>query len=392
MFSKPIPEHENYYTTFLQKIREEKSGEENTSPMLSISYVDFFSKKINLEKYKVPELKHLAKYHTLLISGNKPIIIERLQTHFKRHKMCERIQSIFRRHLVLYGKRLRGEGYPNYSKCVNDTDFYTLEPLKDIPAERFFSFRDEKDFIYGFDILSLVSMIKSTSMNQTVNIMNPYNRVKFGNNILKQIISFYSIFLIIYPQKAISTNIFSSIQNNPNIFYARHERERTRSSPIRIPLTERIRQWDTREEQSRNIIREIREDKTIDYRINQLFYEIDNLGNYSSPEWFTRLSVESYKSLYETCYQWWRRPNHIPIHVKNSICGIYDPFREIYLIRNTSDREEAKEIMLNIFEILIFTGVDIEHRTLGALHVLTMLTTVSADARSTLPWLFESIR
>lgn len=391
MFSKPIPEHENYYTSFLQKIREEKSGEENTSPLLSISYADFFSKKINLEKYKLPDLKYLAKHHKLLISGNKPIIIERLKTHFKRHKMCERIQSVFRRHLVLYGKRLRGEGYPDCSKCVNDTDFYTLDPLKEIPDERFFSFQDEKNFIYGFDILSLIFMIKSTSLPQKVNILNPYNREKFSNNTLKNIISFYSIFLILYPQKGISANIFSPIQNNPSIFHSRPNNIRPPSA-VRISLTERIRQWDTREEQSRNIIREIREDKTIDYRINQLFYEIDNLGNYSSPEWFTGLSVESYKSLYETCYQWWRRPNHIPIHVKNAICGIYDPFREIYLIRNTSDREEAKEIMLNIFEILIFTGVDIEHRTLGALHVLTMLTTVSADARSTLPWLFESIR
>ncbi len=394
MFSKPIIETENYYSSFLKKIKEEKENVEKNTPTLFFSYVDFFSKKINLNKYKLPELKDLAKNHKLLISGNKSEVINRISHHFNANKMCERIQRIFRGHLVRYKNRLRGNNYPNYSKYVNDTDFYSLETISEIPDERIFSFQDEKGFQYWFDILSLVSIIKS--VHPKGQITNPYNREKFSNTVLKQIVSFYSILLILYPEKYVMQDIFSPLKDIIPIAYSQRQERRniiTRQPTSLQPgsLTERIRQWDLREQQSRNIIRQIREEKTINYRIIQLFHEIDTLGNYSSPHWFSELTIESYKSLYETCYQWWRRTNNMSIQVKNAICGIHDPFSQIDIIRTTESREESQEIVLNLFEILIFTGIDTEHRTLGALHVLGILTTVSTDARRELPWLFEAI-
>jgi hypothetical protein len=46
---------------------------------------------------------------------------------------------------------------------------------------------------------------------------------------------------------------------------------------------------------------------------------------------------------------------------------------------------------LTIMENIIYTGIDIEYRKLGALHVLSALTLVSIPARNSLPWLYESI-
>ena len=40
---------------------------------------------------------------------------------------------------------------------------------------------------------------------------------------------------------------------------------------------------------------------------------------------------------------------------------------------------------------MIFSGFDEEYRKLGILHVLTALTVVSANARSELLWLYESL-
>lgn len=404
MFSRPIPESNNYYTEFLKHIKEEKETIEKNNSTLFFTYSDFFTKNIVLEKFKINELKYLAKQHKLLVSGNKNELIKRITNYFKTHKACEHIQAIFRGHIVRYGIRLHGKGFPDYSKCVNDTEFYTLAPLSEIPFERFFSVEDDANFIYGFDILSLISMIKKTRTD----IVNPYNREKFSKKILKNILSFYSILLILYPEYVILDifspakdidSIFSTINNNP---ISRRPTNLLTTNNLVLnsnvitqqpqSLMNRIQQWDVREQESRNIIREVREGKTVNYRISQLFHEIDTLGNYTSPYWLRHLDLESYKQLYETCYQWWRRPNTIPIHVKNAICGIHDLFSEIYTLRETDDREVAEEIVLNMFEVLIYTGIDIEHRKLGALHVLTMLTTVSNDARIALPWFYESIQ
>ena len=53
--------------------------------------------------------------------------------------------------------------------------------------------------------------------------------------------------------------------------------------------------------------------------------------------------------------------------------------------------EQLKARCLCVMEDMIYTGVDIEFKTLGALHVLTVLTVVSREARINMPWLYESL-
>ena len=40
---------------------------------------------------------------------------------------------------------------------------------------------------------------------------------------------------------------------------------------------------------------------------------------------------------------------------------------------------------------MVYTGVDVEYKTLGALHVLSVLTIVNYSAREAMPWLYESL-
>ena len=46
---------------------------------------------------------------------------------------------------------------------------------------------------------------------------------------------------------------------------------------------------------------------------------------------------------------------------------------------------------VTIIENLIYASDDEEYSKIGALHCLTALTVVSSGARTTLPWLWESI-
>ena len=42
-------------------------------------------------------------------------------------------------------------------------------------------------------------------------------------------------------------------------------------------------------------------------------------------------------------------------------------------------------------ENMIYSGLNVEYRKIGALHSLTALTMVSIQARQIMPWLYESI-
>ena len=47
-----------------------------------INYYDFFKDNIILQKYRVFELKNIAKKYKLHVTGTKPTLIEKITTYF----------------------------------------------------------------------------------------------------------------------------------------------------------------------------------------------------------------------------------------------------------------------------------------------------------------------
>ena len=205
MFSKPIKDNAIY-----------KKSEKYT-----LSCDEYFSKQIVLKTYKLPELKTIIKEYNLKRTGNKDVLIERIKSHFNEIKCVKNIQRVFRGWLVRYSFKLRGEAFFDKKLCTNDTDFATLEPLDEIPFELFFSYKDDKNYIYGFNISSLVQVLKTKRK-----ILNPYNRELINNEILRNIVSLNNIIKMIFPGsleedatilKLIverSTNFNNAISNN----------------------------------------------------------------------------------------------------------------------------------------------------------------------------------
>ena len=76
----------------------------------------------------------------------------------------------------------------NRELCTNNTDFITMEPLKEIKINRFISYKDTDDFIYGFDIVSLYNLIFKNNQD----IKNPYNRKNIPDFVLKNMSNSYS--------------------------------------------------------------------------------------------------------------------------------------------------------------------------------------------------------
>ena len=93
------------------------------------------------------------------------------------------IQKYGRGYLCRHYNILRGPGFLHREKCVNETDFITLEKLKNIPKKQFYSLADKKGFIYGFDICSLYNLLH----NKKYPSINPYNRQKLPTNCIAEI-------------------------------------------------------------------------------------------------------------------------------------------------------------------------------------------------------------
>jgi hypothetical protein len=136
------------------------------------------------------------------------------------------------------------------------------------------------------------------------------------------------------------------------------------------------------------------QERPLEERIESIFMEIDQLGNYTQSSWFSNLNREEYIRLYRNLYEIWFYRGQISQELRRQICVLTDPFREIQQRRlnlREISGEFIKDACLRVFEYMVLTGIDVEHRKIGALHALTALTVVSREARVAMPYLYESL-
>jgi hypothetical protein len=93
------------------------------------------------------------------------------------------IQNNFRIYNLHKNIKLRGLGCYNRDLCVNQTDFYSMDDIVDIPNNEFYSYTDSNKFTYGFHIDSIWELIRKKKNR----IMNPYNRDIFNENMKDQV-------------------------------------------------------------------------------------------------------------------------------------------------------------------------------------------------------------
>lgn len=339
-----------------------------------ITYENFFKPGFDLNNYKLPELKSFLKSNRLLISGTKPILMERTQTYFFKTKAIINIQRVFRGYIVREIIKLRGPAFNNRSICVNDTDFVTMDNINEIPDSNFFSYTDANNFTYGFDITSLMQAFKAKNME------NPYNREKLDMVTKRKINSFYKKTCLFHPELIID----KPEPPPPPVL------RNTRSVQHQPHLANRL----TPESQTRYDALVNMRNKPIAQRMHDLFIEIDQLGNYTQVTWFSNLNLAQYVRLYRAMYEIWNYRSGLSRETKLKICPFQGPFERIFQTPIYYDELTLDQIQIactTVFERLIFSGVDDDHRKLGAFHALSALTIASNGARHAMPWLYESV-
>ncbi len=334
------------------------------------------------------EAKNAIKtIHDFALIGTKKVFLERINKYFMQEINASKIQRIVRGRFVRIANSLRGPAIHDRSICVNSSDFYSLEPLVNINFQDFFSYNDINNFTYGFELESLLIYIKKRFRN----IKNPYNRGNMDEVIpkiykLKRLIQIINTHYI--PPKR--TVISSKKTTTPPVNNVAMNRSRSRRNTV-LSTNDHIALYNYA--QMIENVRILRL-KTFSERVRLLFIEIDQLGNYTQQQWFSELDRRNYLKFYRILKDIWTYRAQIPQNVKSKICPLWDPFM---IISSNSinmielELEQLQTICITIIEDMIYTGIDVEYKTIGAFHVLSALTFVNLDARSSMPWLYESI-
>lgn len=389
--------------TIKQKTKKPKNNEQDNNIITYSSYLQLENK--NLNSYKQVTLKNTCKHNKLKVTGKKSILIERIDEHFKRLTSALIIQNLIRRKQwnIYYNKR--GPGFKNRQLCSNITDFVTLEPINEIELPYFFSYKDDNDFIYGFNICSLINLLKSQQK-----FINPYNRTPFNESIKKNIIQLYNNNFFINEKFKLENRYFSrqNRQSRNSNLQANHMNRNGRNNHIYISSSNvdnynpridprrsaDIRNWTNEQWQERvTNLNTVRNQTNTSIRVERLFMEIDSLGNYTNSSWFSNLSHMQYLRLYRCIYDIWSFRGQLSTNLKTRICPYHDPFEGIFprYVQTNISTEQIRKACLLVFENLVYSSPDIEYRKIGALHCLCALTIVSHNARFALPFLYESV-
>ena len=201
-------------------------------------------------------------------------------------------------------------------KCNNDEDFYTYDLLKDIPSKFFYSYVDDKDIRWGFDIRSLDKLFQ-------MGFPNPYTTE-------------------IIPE---------DIKND-----VKHKIILLKQDPTYEDLT------DTIERDRKDAIKQ---------KIVDLFSFIEQSGYTCHIEWFTSLSIRRLKELYKQLEDIWNYRSQLSHEMK---CNICPPNADIFKtpmieVMNYNNREDLQELILH--EVMKFTQANTDSdRKLGFMYFL----------------------
>ena len=239
------------------------------------------------------------------------------------------IQGYYRKNKINIYNYLRGEGYYNKEGCKNTEDFNTMENITEIDSKYFFSYKDDLDCIWFFDIRSFYRLIE-------FNHKNPYTMKHIPEKVK------------INSQKIIEK--FNIIIDEKDISNTSHE--------------------------------------NIKQRIIDLFSTIEQFGYECHFDWLLQLNIRSLHSLYKELEDLWNYRLQITLEIKQCICPPDGrPFTiTVRSFINNNDKMELLHIIACVLENLHKSPVD-SYKRLGSIYFLLALGCVNRHVEDAHNWL-----
>jgi hypothetical protein len=337
----------------VKKEKKEKKMKEN---IVMPAYDDYALLKEGNNKYSLLQLKDICRFHKQKMTGKKEQLAENLYNYLYKSKYALVLQKAWRKQYIKIYNRMRGPARMQRTLCVNETDFYTMEPLADIPYLQFFSYCDDKrkknPVVYGFDILSLFMLMKNEYGHTDEEMLkNPYTREPFPDGVKE------TLFKLLRASKRFDEKIIIRVED------------------VKPP------------------VQTIRE--SIGIRTVAIFNDMNDLGNYTLSTWFSTLGHPQLVRFIRELYDIWTYRANLSDTVKREICPPYGSPFSAYLLNtallNGFPVDSIKLFVLELMEQFIRSGVNRDSRYLGTNYILCALTLVSPEAAEALPWLYQSV-
>jgi hypothetical protein len=253
---------------------------------------------------------------------------------------------MIRRNFIKMHSRMSGPAYKDRSVCVNDTDFYSMEHMRDIPRNQFISFKDDAGMVYGFDVMSLYAYYDTELDNGHPVPLNPYNRMQFPLTLRRQM-----------HRKIRLTDILGvpcKIEEDPEPVLSVQEQD--------------------------------------DQLLFIVFQQINSHGHYADSAWFSELSPVQIMRFMRELNDIWNYRAQIMPQLKRDICPPHgNPFVQVDLRYIHPDPDVIKHQCIHLLRMFVTSGINRDSQSLGAYYVLSALTLVSQHAQAAMPWLYESV-
>ena len=298
-------------------------------------------------KYDINTLQILNSSNPMnvKITGNKTQLISRIYSYLYLSCLSIRVQKIIRGCLQRKYNNIHGPGFKKKELCTNNFDFLSMDEVKNIPNEQFFSFKDEDGFIYGFDILSLHNLIYKCNGV----VKNPFNQKQISSTVIE---NFRSLLRL---SRVLKINIITEISD---------------------------------------VTKEVSDKKSVELRALALFQNIDSLGNYSNAQWFLTLNRNLLIKFIRELVDIWQYRANLSNNTKKDICPpMGNPFAILpnyTILQNLENLDDVRKILLEIMEKFVNSGINKDNKCLGAYYVLGAITLVNNEAATSLPWLYEA--
>ena len=387
--------------------------------------------------YKAAELKEMCiiiqreyDYKKIKITGVKQEMKQSIYNFYNDTIHCIKIQLKFKSYLRRKLNRLRGPALRNRDVCINETDFYTLDPIRDIPNNQFFSYEEHcygnnnnnhddvkraKMSCFGFDIASIFNLILSDNGVENEYGLsrrliwnesnNPYNRNKIPHNVIRDILKIIKLDRILNSKRNNNNNNNknkkvnrkgnnNNINNNNNNNYEydnnhyfeedefNNNNNNANNGSIVVSLPQDV----------------LTPQQLFRQHVLRLFQNINSLGHYSDPEWFIALTYEQHITFLRELIDIWNYRAELSHQSRTAIYPPYgDPFphyvmgwitHQFYIYLSP---ENIININLTVIERFINSAISEADRCLGSNFILCALTLVSIPAREALPWLYQSV-
>ena len=413
----------------IKKTNKKTSKLEKPSPNeISFHNYNILNKENGAADYKVAEIKEMCAiiqrdfdYKKIKVTGTKGELRQSVYIFYHHTFHCIKIQLKFNSFLRRKLNKLRGPALSNREICVNETDFYSLDPIREIPNQQFFSYEEvkvdndndkcsnddeksksKKSCYYGFDIASIYNLILSDNgveneyglsrRNIWNESNNPYNRNKIPHNVIRDILKIIKLDRILSRKRVLKNNknkkMNNSVNNNNyeydnNNYVAENDNNNAvMGSGMNIALPQDVLTPHQRFRQ----------------HVLRLFQTINALGHYSDPEWFIALTYEQHITFLRELIDIWNYRAELSHQARRTIYPPYgDPFPHYVLGWVTHQfyiylsPENIININLTVIERFINSAVSEGDRCLGSNFILCALTLVSIPAREALPWLYQSV-